>query len=297
MSTPTGLRAVAVGLAALLAAGCASQGGGDELASSTSDTSDTSDTASEAAAAAFDGFPEGTFDYQLGASYAPPPGVGTVVRDSTSEPAEGMYSVCYVNGFQTQPGDLEWWLEEHPDLILRDASGEPVVDEDWPDERLLDTSTEDKRSDIADILAETVAACADRGFDAVEFDNLDSDLRSRGLLTVDDNLALAAELVGLTHGHGMAAGQKNSAEVTERAREEVGFDFAMTEECAVWNECEAYTDVYGDAVLAVEYPHALEEEGMTFEEACAAPGAPSRMILRDLDLVGPEHGDYVFDVC
>jgi hypothetical protein len=295
MSTPTGLRAAAaVGLTALLAAGCAGQGGG-ELASSASSTGGTADTAAEAAA--FEGFPEGTLDYQLGASYTPPSGVGTVVRDSASEPAEGMYSVCYVNGFQTQPGDLEWWLEEHPDLILRDASGEPVIDEDWDDERLLDTSTEDKRSDIAAVLGETVADCADEGFDAVEFDNLDSNLRSQGLLTIDDNLALAAELVELTHGHGMAAGQKNAAEVTGRGREEVGFDFAVTEECAVWNECEAYTGVYGDAVLAVEYPHALEEAGMAFEEACAAPGAPSRMILRDLNLVGPGHGDYVFDVC
>jgi hypothetical protein len=289
MSTPIGLRgAAAVCLAALLAAGCASRG---ELVGSTESTAPTGDTA------AFDGFPEGTFDYQLGASYAPPPGVGAVVRDSTSEPADGTYSVCYVNGFQTQPGDLDRWLSEHPDLILRDASGEPVVDEGWPDERLLDTSTEDKRSAIAEVLAGTVAACADRGFDAVEFDNLDSDLRSRGLLTVDDNLALAAELVGLTHGHGMAAGQKNAAEVTERAREEAGFDFAVTEECAVWNECGSYTDVYGDAVLAVEYPEALEEAGMTFEEACAAPGAPSRMILRDLYLVGPDREDYLFETC
>jgi len=256
-----------------------------------------SHTADESGSAAIEGFPEGTFDYQLGAAYEPPAGVGTVVRDSTAEPAPDLYSVCYVNGFQTQPGDLEWWLSEHPHLILHDESGDPVIDPNWPDERLLDTSTEEKRSDLAEILAETIATCSEKGFDAVEFDNLDSDLRSQGLLTPDDNLALATELVSLTHGHGMAAGQKNAAEATERGRDEVGFDFAMAEDCAVWNECDAYTDAYGDDVLAVEYPEALEEAGLTFAEACASPGAPDRMILRDLDLVGPQEEEYLFEAC
>jgi len=285
-TAPGGLLAAL--LAVITASACAGPG---ETAPVSSHTAD------EGASASDVDFPEGTFDYQLGASYEPPAGVGTVVRDSTAEPEPDMYSVCYVNGFQTQPGDLEWWLTEHPDLILRDGSGEPVVDPGWPDERLLDTSTGDKRSDIAGVLAETVASCAEKGFDAVEFDNLDSDLRSQGLLTPDDNLALATELVALTHGHGMAAGQKNAAEVTERGRDEVGFDFAMAEECAVWNECSSYTDAYGDDVLAVEYPEALEEAGLTFAEACASPGAPTRMILRDLDLVGPQEEEYLFEAC
>lgn len=290
------LRSTALGslLAAALvvtaAAACASPSPTEPVASH-------SETGGGTTAAAAVEFPEGTFDYQLGASYEPPAGVGTVVRDSTADPDPDLYSICYVNGFQTQPGDLDWWLEEHPDLILRDSSGAPVVDPGWPDERLLDTSTAAKRADLAEIIGETVASCADKGFDAVEFDNLDSDLRSQGLLTVDDNLALATLLVADVHGHGMEAGQKNSSEVTERGRDEVGFDFAMAEDCAVWSECDAYTDAYGDAVLAVEYPEALEEAGLTFAEACASEGAPSRMILRDLDLVGPNHGDYLFETC
>ncbi|MGW8529778.1 MULTISPECIES: endo alpha-1,4 polygalactosaminidase [Nocardiopsidaceae] len=296
MPAPRRIRGTAPGglLAALLAVTTASAcaGPGETEAEAVG-----AHAADESSTGTAEGFPEGTFDYQLGASYEPPAGVGTVVRDSTAEPAPDMYSICYVNGFQTQPGDLEWWLLEHPDLILRDASGEPVVDPGWPAERILDTSDEDKRADIAEILAETIATCAEKGFDAVEFDNLDSDLRSQGLLTQDHNLALATELVALANGHGMAAGQKNAAEVTERGRDEVGFEFAVAEDCAVWSECSAYTGVYGDDVIAVEYPDALEEAGMTFAEACDAEGAPSRMILRDLDLVGPEHGDYLYEAC
>jgi len=43
----------------------------------------------------------GGLDYQLGGAYDPPAGVDIVVRDSTDEPAAGVYSVCYLNGFQT----------------------------------------------------------------------------------------------------------------------------------------------------------------------------------------------------
>ena len=31
--------------------------------------------------------------------------------------------------------------EANPDLILRDASGKPVIDPNWPDERILDITT------------------------------------------------------------------------------------------------------------------------------------------------------------
>ncbi len=44
------------------------------------------------------------FDYQLGGDYPPPTGVTVVTRDVTGSPAPGTYGICYVNAFQTQPG-------------------------------------------------------------------------------------------------------------------------------------------------------------------------------------------------
>lgn len=242
--------------------------------------------------------PEGGFDYQLGGSYPSPEGVTTVVRDSSAEPEPGLYSVCYVNGFQTQPGELDRWLEEAPDLLLRDADGELVEDPGWPDELLLDTSTPEGREQIAVILSATVDRCADAGFDAVEFDNLDSHLRSGGLLTVDDNLALATELVVLAHDRGLDAAQKNAAEEAERGGDEAGFDFAVVESCAAWSECAEYTDAYGpDNVLAVEYPEDLEDAGLTFDEVCGDSAVPPRTVLRDLELVAADAPGYVYDTC
>ncbi|UKF31664.1 endo alpha-1,4 polygalactosaminidase [Clavibacter phaseoli] len=236
--------------------------------------------------------PVGTgFDYQLGGASAVPAGVGIVVRDSTDEPAAGAYGVCYVNGFQTQPG--ETW----PDDLLVQGDDGPLVDPDWDDEFVLDTSTAPKRAAIAARQAATVDRCADAGFQAVEFDNLDSWNRSEGALDADDALALATLLVDHGHGRGLAVAQKNTTDIGSRGRDEAGFDFAIAEECDRWSECADYTAVYGPHVLDVEYADDLLE---TTEVACArilALDPAPRAIVRDRDLV-PASGDgYAYAAC
>lgn len=231
-----------------------------------------------------------TPDYQLGGAYEPADGVGIVGRDRSDEPAEGLYSVCYVNGFQTQPGELDAW----PTDLLLQRDGEAVFDPDWPDEALLDTSTDDRRARIADTVAPWIEGCADAGFDAVEFDNLDSYTRSGDALALDDNLALAALLVDVAHDSGLAAGQKNAAEDAAVLHERAGFDFAVVEECAAYEECAAFTDVYGDAVIDIEYS---DEVPRTFAAMCADDDSPASMVLRDRDLVTPGHEEYVFESC
>lgn len=229
-------------------------------------------------------------DYQLGGAYAPAEGVGIVGRDRAADPAPGIYSVCYVNGFQTQPGERDDWDAE----LLLHRDGEIVFDPDWPDEALLDTSTPEHRERIAARVIPWIEGCADAGFDAVEFDNLDTYTRSDGALTLDDNLALAAAFVEAAHDAGLAAGQKNSAEDADALREHADFDFAVTEECAAYAECGAYTAVYGDAVIDIEY---TDELPRTFEEMCADEDSPASMVLRDRELLTPSDDGYVFETC
>jgi hypothetical protein len=239
--------------------------------------------------------PAGTIvDYQLGGAYEPAEGVGGVVRDAADDPAEGLWSGCYVNGFQTQPGDRDLWLDEHPDLVLRDEDGTPVADPAWPDEMLLDTSTAEKRAGIVAVLGEVVRSCAERGFDAVELDNLDTYTRSDGRLTEDDAVDLARRYAEVAHEAGLAVGQKNAADLGLRGRDEAGFDFAVAEECHRWDECAGYTEVYGDAVLDIEYTDDLRG---TWAEVCADPQVPASTILRDRDLGVPGSAEYAFDHC
>ena len=216
------------------------------------------------------------FDYQLGGASPVPDGVTVVARDSTDEPAGAGYDICYVNGFQSQPG-ADW----PDDLLLHRDSGELLVDPGWPDEHLFDTSTAEKRRALADLLAPTIDGCAASGYDAVEFDNLDSYSRSQGALDLDDAVAFATLLVDRAHASGLAAGQKNTGELGDRGRDEVGYDFAVVEECDLFDECASFTDVHGDHVLDIEYTDDLRG---TFDDVCGRADTPASTILRDRDL-------------
>jgi hypothetical protein len=230
------------------------------------------------------------FDYQLGGAYPPPTGVQVVARDRGDEPAESAYSICYVNGFQTQPGERGAW----PDDALLRRDGDVVTDPDWPDEVILDTSTPETRAEIVRVVGPWIEGCAAAGFDAVEFDNLDTFTRTDGALALTDNLALATELVALAHRAGLAAGQKNAAEYAGELRSAAGFDFAVAEECSAFEECAAYADVYGEHVLDIEYTDALPRP---FAEMCADPATPRSVILRDRDLLTDDDAGYVYDRC
>jgi glycosyl hydrolase family 114 len=117
------------------------------------------------------------FDYQIGGAYTPPAGVQVVTRDRTAAPAAGLYNICYVNAFQVQPGEQGQWAA---DLLLRDAKGNLVIDEDWG-EPLLDLRTADKRTRIAAKVNGWIDGCAAKGYRAIEPDNYDSYTRSNGL--------------------------------------------------------------------------------------------------------------------
>src|ERR1019366_6670280 len=145
------------------------------------------------------------FDYHLGGSYPRAAGVKIVTRDSTAKPASGLYNVCYVNGFQAQSGDRSFWLTQHPTLVLRSASGKPVFDPGWPGEMILDVSTGAKRAAIASVLGSTIDRCRVKGFEAIEFDNLDSYSRSRSAFPLAADVAMAKLLVQRAHSDGLAA--------------------------------------------------------------------------------------------
>lgn len=233
-------------------------------------------------------------DYQLGGPYAPPAGVTVVTRDSTATPVPGIFNICYVNGFQTQPADRALWLNEHRSLLLFDRGGRPRSDPKWPDELIIDTSTAAKRDSLADVIGKSIRRCAQSGFQAVEVDNLDSYTRSGGALTEEDNLAFAKKLADIAHGLSMAIGQKNAAELGARGKEEVGFDFVVAEECQRFAECGTYTAVYGQRVIDIEYTDGL---GGTVDEVCADPTRPASTIIRDRRLVTPTSSEYRYHRC
>ncbi|TQL02145.1 endo alpha-1,4 polygalactosaminidase [Cellulomonas sp. SLBN-39] len=233
------------------------------------------------------------FEYQLGGADEPADGTEVVIRDST-EPPSGGYDICYVNGFQTQPGDTEQTIRDEPDLVLH-VDGEPLRDPGWPDEVIFDVSTPALRERVAARVGATIDGCAAAGFDAVEIDNLDAYTRSAGLLDEDDALATAALLIDRAHAAGLAFAQKNTAELTEQVRA-LGADLVVAEECAAWEECGVFTSAY-PVVLDVEY------DADAFAAACAAQTDPGThdphlsVILRDYDVSPRSAPDAVHETC
>lgn len=232
------------------------------------------------------------FDYQLGGGYQPPDGVSVVVRDRLEDPAGNGYDICYVNGFQTQPAESGDFARQHPDLVVH-VDGAPLADPGWPDEFVLDTSSDAKRAAIAEIVGPWITGCRDAGYDAVEIDNLDSYTRSAGILSEDDNLALAAEYARIAHEADLAIAQKNTADAAA-VLAGLGYDFAITESCREFDECETYTAVY-PVVLDIEYSDELGEAG--FGQACRTPVPGVVMILRDHDLLVPGDDGYLYRAC
>lgn len=235
------------------------------------------------------------FDYQIGGDYAPSATTDVVTRDwfigSALSPG---YSICYVNAFQTQdddddldrPDERSNWPQ---DLVLTGFEDDP----NWAGEYLVDISTVAKRVAAADHLAQMIQVCADKGFDAVEYDNLDSWTRLSGLpFDRSDSIAFAELITDRAHALGLAVAQKNTSELgAEVSLEVIGFDFAVVEECGAFDECDRFADVFGDAIVVIEYT----DDG--FATACSSIGDRSSVVRRDLFVIVPGSNDYVYDEC
>jgi hypothetical protein len=236
----------------------------------------------------------GQFDYQIGGPYTPLASVAVVDRDRSAAPVSGKYNICYINAFQTQPGEASFWTGSHSDLLLKDSKGKYVIDPDWPDEYILDTSTAAKRTAIAGIVNGWIDGCATAGYQAIEPDNLDTFTRSKNLLTKANNVALATLLATHAHGKGLAIAQKNTPDLGSTGKTSVGFDFAIAEECQVYDECGEYLTPYGNKVIEIEY---TDNPRSAYTQACAAQGKTISVILRDRDVVAKGQSGYKYEYC
>lgn len=241
------------------------------------------------------------FDYQIGGDYPPPEGVTVVSRDWFEGAApDDLYAICYVNAFQTQDDDPEVDRPDErsawpPELVLSELGDDP----EWGGEYLVDISSAEQRAAAAAWVEPMVRTCAQKGFEAVELDNLDSwtrfdDTPRQGDVPFgrDEAVAYAELLIDAAHRHGLAAAQKNTVELSaDVSRERIGFDFAIAEECARWRECGAYRDIFGDHVIAIEYRR------RDFERACRQHGDAISVVLRDVLVTPPGSETYRYARC
>ncbi|MGW1543605.1 endo alpha-1,4 polygalactosaminidase [Streptomyces sp. NPDC002309] len=155
---------------------------------------------------------------------------------------KGRKVICYLS-----TGAWEDWRPdagEFPESVLGKGNG-------WEGERWLDI----RRTDVLQpLMAARLDMCRDKGFDAVEPDNMDGYENASGFpLTAADQLRYNRLIARLAHERGMAVGLKNDlGQIPELVGD---FDFAVNEQCAQYGECEALTPFIeaGKAVFHAEY--------------------------------------------
>lgn len=186
----------------------------------------------------------------------------------------GAHTICYVN-----VGAWEGW---RPDAEAFPAEIIGAAYPEWEDERFVDI----RRLDVlGPILKSRFDLCADKGFDAIEPDNMDSWSADAGFpLSRDDAIRFAEWMADAAHERGLAIAQKNAPELTADLVEQ--FDLVITEDCAAdgWcDEMQPYLDA-GKPVLAAEYTDRMSEQ--RFATACDDPSLERFSLLlkhRDLD--------------
>lgn len=123
--------------------------------------------------------------------------------------------------------------------------------EGWPGERWLDIRN---IAALAPIMQARLNLCKQKGFDGVEFDNVDAYVNKNGFpLTAADQLRYNMFLANQAHKLGLSVGLKNDLEQVPALVPY--FDYAVNEQCFQYKECSALTPFIqaGKPVFNVEY--------------------------------------------
>lgn len=193
-------------------------------------------------------------------------GVGTPAAQVDALHARGARVICYINAGASE--DFRDDAGRFPDGVQGAAL------DGWPDERWLDIRELDV---LVPIMATRMDECRDKGFDAVDPDNLNGFTQDTGFpLTQADALAYQRALIELAHDRGLGIGLKNTMELIPELADEV--DFAVNEQCQQYDECDTYEPLIalGKPVFNVEY-----------QGTCAGQPDGVSTLLADLALEGP----------
>jgi hypothetical protein len=185
--------------------------------------------------------------------------------------AKGAKVICYIS-----VGSWEDWRPDKdqfpPGVLGKDYEG-------WPGEKWLDIRQIDK---LAPIMRARFDLCKQKGFDAIEPDNMEIYTNETDFpLTYADQLKYALWLAEEAHARGLAIGQKNASDQTKDLVSV--YDFTITEDCFTYGWCgemKPYLEA-GKAVFAAEYT----DMEINFASACkVAKELGLSMILKERDL-------------
>ena len=157
--------------------------------------------------------------------------------------AQGRHVICYLD-----TGTWEGW---RPDASKFPASVLGNADPGWTEERWLDIR---KLSILEPIMEARFKLCKEKGFDAIEADNVDVFQNNSGFpITAADQLTYNKWLASAAHALGLSIAMKS--DTNQIPELEPYFDFQVDEECIEYAECNLLEPFIkaGKAVFEVEY--------------------------------------------
>jgi hypothetical protein len=155
---------------------------------------------------------------------------------------QGKHVVCYIDVGTAENFRPDY--DKFPESVLGKSNG-------WPGERWLDIR---QLSVLEPIMTARFEMCKEKGFDAVEPDNMEGYANDTGFpLTAEDQLVYNEWVANEVHSLGMAVLQKNDGEQTRELLPY--FDGALTEQCNQYHECANFEPYLaaGKPVLNAEY--------------------------------------------
>jgi hypothetical protein len=150
--------------------------------------------------------------------------------------------ICYI--------DVGTWENWRPDASKFPSSA-LGKENGWPGERWLDIR---QLSVLEPLMTARFQMCSQKGFDAVEPDNIDGYENDTGFpISAQDQLTYDAWVAKEAHSLGLAVFQKNDPE--QAAQLEPDFDGVLDEQCNEYSECSSFQPYLraGKPVLNAEY--------------------------------------------
>lgn len=139
--------------------------------------------------------------------------------------------------------------------------------------------------------------CYAKGFDAVEPDESEVWNNKPGFpISIEQNVAYSKMIAEIAHSYGLSVGLKGNN--AEAAMYESFSDWSLSEECYQYNECNSLYNAFitnNKAVFIVEYASYTDS---TWNTKCNdANSKKMNAMRRDLNLVGPSGGGYLYKPC
>jgi len=156
--------------------------------------------------------------------------------------AQGKHVICYIDAGTAEKFRPDYG--EFPAATLGRSNG-------WPGERWLDIR---QLGAIEPIMAARFRICREKGFDAVEPDNIEAFSNRSGFeISPAQQLTYNEWIANEVHALGMAVLQKNDGE--QSAQLQPYFDGALSEQCNQYEECGDFQPYLaaGKPVLNAEY--------------------------------------------